>query len=79
MGDNVTPFSGVTRLDMAPDTILGAASGQLESCVVVGFTKDGEFYFASSLADAAEAIFLFERAKYRLMQTVDDLESGSDG
>ena len=78
MTDNVTRFPGTTTLDLAPDTLLTEAVGQLSDVVIVGFNHDGEFWFASSSADAAEVVWLLERTKHKLMQTTDALERGED-
>ena len=56
MADNVIPFGGITRLDIDPDRVLTSAVGKLECVVVVGLGKDGEEYFASSMADGADAL-----------------------
>lgn len=74
MVDNTIPFPGTTTLDLDPDRVVGQAVGMLSDVVILGHTHDGEFYFASSKADAAEIIWLLERAKYKLMQTTDELE-----
>ena len=65
MGKVIT-LGGVTRLDLPPDRILEAAEGALESVVLLGYTKDGEEYFASSLADGGDVLWLLERCKDKL-------------
>lgn len=75
MTDNVVPFNGLTRLDLPPERVLARAIEEgLKSAVVVGWTADGKTYFASSLADSAEIIYLFERAKHDLLKMEDDLQ-----
>ena len=69
---SIVDFTGITRLDMDPERVLDAAKGKLESVVVIGFTLDGEEYFASSDADGADVLWHLERAKHRLMQTIDE-------
>lgn len=77
MIENVVRFTGITKLDTSPDLILQSAiDAGVTEVVVVGLDRDGNFYFASSQADAAEVTWHLERAKWRLMQTVDDLEAG---
>ncbi len=71
---NVIEFRGITKLDLDPDRVLSKAIGELEDVVVIGFHKDGSEYFASSKSDGAEVLWHLERAKHRLMQTVDDDE-----
>ncbi len=62
----------VTRLDLPPDRILEAAIGNMESIIVVGYDKDGKEYFASSIADGAQCLWLLERCKKRLLDIVDE-------
>lgn len=71
---NVIPFTGITKLDTDPDQVLQHAIGKLDDCVIVGYGKDGSFYFASTKSDAAEAVWRLERGKHELMKMVDDLE-----
>ena len=74
MPDTIVPFTGITTLDLDPDQLLDRAKGELEDAIIIGFATDGSFYFASSLADAGEAIFRLERAKHLLMRKIDELE-----
>jgi hypothetical protein len=71
MTDNITNFPGITYLDIPPDRILDQAKGSLESVVVIGYTKDGEEYFASSVADGAEVLWMMERNKLKLLAVPD--------
>ncbi len=71
MTDNITNFPGITYLDIPPDRILDQAKGQLESVVVIGYTKDGEEYFASSVADGAEVLWVMERNRLKLLAVPD--------
>lgn len=67
--DNVVEFDGITTLDIPPTRILARAAGaKLEQCVVVGWDEDSNLYFASSTADAAEVVWLFEVAKKKLLE-----------
>ncbi len=65
--ENVIPFPGVTKLDIPPDQILEAAKGRLEGVVVIGYTTDGEEYFASSYADGVTVNWLLDRCKANLL------------
>ena len=67
----VVDFTGITYLDMEPDRILSGALGQLESVVVIGYTKEGEEYFASSKADGSDVLWSLERAKLALLSVPD--------
>jgi hypothetical protein len=70
MGE-VVDLDVITTLDMDPDRILERAKGELETAIVIGFDKDGEEYFASSVADGAQALWILERAKKALLETPD--------
>lgn len=70
MGE-IVKFSGITTLDLPADRVLEEAIGCLDQVVVVGFTKDGDEYFASSTADGGDTLWMLERAKKRLLDVVD--------
>lgn len=71
MGD-VVELQTVTSLDLPPERILnGAIAKDLESAIVIGITKDGELYFASSIADGADTLWWMEIAKKRLLEIGD--------
>ena len=63
----------ITKLDVPPDRILGAAIGKLQEVVIIGFDKNGNEWLASSEADCSNALYHLERAKYKLMKIIDDL------
>ena len=63
----VLPFGGLTKLDIPVDRILEEAKGKLDSVVILGYDKDEEEYFASSMADGGEVLWLLERCKIVLM------------
>lgn len=70
---NVVEFGGVTKLDIPVDRILAkAADAGLTDAVVIGYGADGEFYFASSLADGGDVLWLLELAKRRLFEAVGE-------
>jgi hypothetical protein len=69
MSDNIVFFDGVTRLDIPPERVLNSAKeANLENCVVIGWEKNGDFYFASSIASGPEVIWLLELAKKKLLE-----------
>lgn len=69
--DNVIVLPVVTKLDIPADRILdGALEDKLDKVVVLGYDMEGEEYFASSIADGGEVIWLIERAKLKLLNTV---------
>lgn len=66
---HVLEFTGITRLDLPVGKILKAArEAKLQAALVIGFDKDGDFYFASSKADGGEVLWLLELAKKRLLE-----------
>lgn len=67
MTDKVIPIGGVTYLDHPADQILENNKGSLESVVILGYDKEGEEVFASSLADGGEVLWLIERMKAKLL------------
>ena len=74
MTAKVIPYTGITRLDLEPDQVLESAKGELAGLVIVGFTVEGDEYFASTYADGLTVNWLLDRAKTRLMATVDEYE-----
>lgn len=69
MADNVIPLNCVTRLNLPPERVLEAALEEgLEEVVLVGYDKDGGFYFAASKADGGSVLWLLELAKTKLMR-----------
>jgi len=69
----------MTKLDIPVEKVLaGAANGKLAIAVVIGVTEEGEEYFASSDADAAEQLWLIERFKFYLMHQYDADRASED-
>ena len=68
MTDNVTTFPGASRLSTPVPRILAAAAGKrLQDVIVIGWTDEGEFYFASSDANGAEILWLLRQAEHELI------------
>lgn len=62
------PFTGITKLDLAPDRVIDAlADIEFEGLVVLGYRADGTEYFASTYADGGTVVWLLERCKARLL------------
>ena len=78
---NLLHLPVITRLNTDPDLVLESAKGGLESVVIVGYEKgpDGNFYFASSVADAGTAAWLLQRGIWQLNQMCDELDGENDG
>lgn len=63
-------FRGVTRLDLEPLPMLEAIvedAPKLSSVLVMGFTKEGGVFFASSQADGGDVMWLMESCKHALL------------
>ncbi len=68
MGEVIEP-SFITKLDIPVERILRKATeANLKTVVVVGWDQDGEMYFASSVSDGGEVLWLFEKAKKSLLE-----------
>ena len=68
----VLRFRGLTKRDIPVEQVLEAAARTELRCVVVmGYGPDGEEYFASSMPDGADVIWLAERLKLQLLRTID--------
>ena len=53
--------------DVDPNQVLAKAYDEVKTVVIAGFDKAGEYYFASSVADGTEIVWLLEKMKHRLM------------
>ncbi|AJD83143.1 putative cysteine synthase [Paracoccus phage vB_PmaS-R3] len=71
---NVVSGPFVSRIDTQPDRILQGAIGQLQSVVVIGYDLDGAEYYASSIADGPNALWLIRRTEHKLIGIVDEPE-----
>ena len=78
MGD-VIPLPVITTLDIPVSRVLKSAKkAKLEHAVVIGYEPEGEFYFASSIANGPDVLWLLEKAKRALMDTADEMEQGPE-
>ena len=72
MTAEIIELETITSLDLPPERIIRkAVEANLESVIVIGYDSDGAEYFASSVADGGSVIWMLERAKLRLLRTVD--------
>lgn len=72
MDNNVTNLSQITKLDLPADRVLQSAiDAGIKSAVVIGYDADDNEYFASSIADGADVVWLLERAKLELLRIAD--------
>ncbi|EFL88299.1 hypothetical protein R2A130_3466 [Ahrensia sp. R2A130] len=66
------PLGNVTSLDIPTDRVLENAKGTCsDGVVVMGFDDDGVLYFASSIADGGEVLWLMEKCKAALLDAGD--------
>lgn len=56
--------------DVDTNQILAKAFDEMDGVILAGYDKDGEFYFASSIADGGEILWLIEKLKFKLMDQV---------
>ncbi len=75
MGDVIT-FNGITRLNLPADRILDDAKGRLDSVVIMGYDREGEEVFASSIADGGSVLWLLEQCKLKLLKVPIPDDSG---
>ena len=69
---NVVHAPIVTKLDLDASQVLREAIGELDEVVIVGYTKDGHDYYASSMADGANALWHLQRGIHSLMNIVEE-------
>lgn len=68
MSDNVIPIGGLTRLDLESDQVLEEAKGVFDGVVLMGWDKNTDkLYFASSITDGGDILWLLEQCKYVLL------------
>ncbi len=68
----VLMFTGVTTLDRPASQVLTETLQlDLQSAVVMGFNKDGQAYFSSSIADGGTVLWLVECLKKKLLSGVE--------
>lgn len=71
LGANVLVLPVSTSHDLPVNRVLQQAhDADLETCIVIGFDKNGEEYFESSIADGAEVNWCLDRAKLKLLSMV---------
>ena len=71
MGE-VIEASIITTLPTDPDRILRNAIGKMNRVLVIGIDNSGNEFFASSDPDGGTALWGMERAKLKLLRTVDE-------
>lgn len=67
----VIPIGCITKLDLPVDMVLDAAKNELDGVVLMGYDKEGELYFSSTMADGGEVLWLMEQLKLKLLETTE--------
>lgn len=66
---NIVELNMITRLDIPASKLLKQAlKDDLKSVVLMGWDKEDNFTFRSSLADGGDVLWLIELVKKRLME-----------
>lgn len=69
----VIRLSTITTHDLPVDQVLdGAVKADLKCAVVLGYRQDGTEFFASTMADGADVLWLLERLKLQLLNGPDE-------
>lgn len=72
-GDNVVDLPVITTLPLDPNRVLRRAlEAGMTEVVVIGYTKAGDEYFASSVGDGGAVVWHLERAKHKLIRMADE-------
>lgn len=62
----------VTRLDIDPMKVIrGAEAANMQTVVIMGYDESGEEYFASSIANRANVLWLTERLRTVILTDED--------
>lgn len=64
---NIIELGGTTKGSISPNKVIQAAQEACKMAVIIGYDNDGEFYFASTSADAREVLWLLEKAKKQIL------------
>lgn len=71
---NVVSFRGVTKLDLDPDTVLENSKGQVDNFIILGYDKEGDFWFSSTMGSGGDVMWLMEVAKIQLLKIAGEIE-----
>lgn len=70
----VVAFRAPSRHDLDPDTILETNKGTFKHLVLLGYDRDDDFIFASTVADGGDVVWMLELAKLKLFKITGDIE-----
>lgn len=69
MGD-VIDLDIQTTQPVSPEKVIKAAlAADLETVLIIGYEKDGKFYFAGSISDVPDTNFILDEAKQELWKS----------
>jgi len=71
MMDKVTKLRTTTFLDLPAKAVLEGAIDRITRVVVMGYDKEGDYYFASSIAEGPDILWLLEQYKKRILSNPD--------
>lgn len=72
MSAEIISFEDVARWDIPAERVIeDAIDANLDKVVILGYTQDGDEYFASSIADGGSVVWLMEMAKKQLLEEGD--------
>lgn len=75
-GDNVIEFPGDTKVDFTSEYLMDKARDwDMEHCLIVGQTADGDLRFGATTSDTAEVLLLLERARINLMNELTERDN----
>lgn len=68
----IASINGITSFDVDADNALFDLIGGLKSFVLCGYNHQGEEVFQSTVADGADALWIMERCKLKLLNIIDE-------
>lgn len=69
LADNISMFPGITPNDYDANIMLEAATrAELDNVIIIGWDKNGDMFFSSSMGDGPECLWLIEKAKKSLLE-----------
>lgn len=68
---NIESIGTITALDLSVNQVLEGGKDKLDSCLLIGFDKDGELYCASTMHDGGDIIWLLEACKRKLFECIE--------
>jgi len=75
---NILKFPDIYQYNETTESIAvekvfeGIQANNVDTVIVLGYTKNGEEYFASSISDGGTILWLIERLKKRLLEFPDE-------